>query len=412
MSHRVAAQRLVEAATEVVEALIPDLAGGSACALVLTGCDARVLRRWAMDSGGCDRSLVSAVAPIHRPGDRLTVGAIELTARAFAPDHFMGAYVREIARHIGRVLGEQHSGAPLRPPSCDRIDEACPHDDELTSVAGTSSQWQGVLRLIQAAARSDLAVSIRGERGTGKLTLARAIHEMRGPEGPFDVIDLERLLDERPSRWLEELTERLTDRAGTVVLRHLNCLSPASTRRLVTTINEHQGGPAQVIANYTLRWNRQTDSGWHPGARPRGLEITVPPLRERPDDIPTIIAAVATRLGRTSQRWSTDALAALKRHPWPENVRELEDVVTSILLCRPQGDILVRDLPDPLLIGAIPGHMTRVEVVEATEIMAALREANGNKVQAAAKLGMSRSTLYRRLRSFGTSSEHLVSLVG
>lgn len=391
MSHLVARQRLVAAATDVVEPLLPDLSG-SATALALTGRDSRLLCRWELEEVPTDDPLTSSVAPIHDPSSRLTVGAIELTARASEPGRFMGAYIREVARHIGRALTQQ---APMPAP---QSASTCAHDGYPTSVAGTSPQWQGVLRLLQAGARSDQPVAIEGEPGTGKLTLATAIHEIQATGGPLDVFDFGQASG-AAGRWPVDAIPARLQQGGTVVLRRIDRLPPVSARRLVATIDDHGHRATRVIATYS-----------HLLARPRGLVINVPPLRERREDVLALVTAIAARMGRSDQRWSSDALAAMKRYRWPDNVRELEDMVTSVLVCRPRGDILIQDLPDTVLIDTVPDHLTRVERVEATEIMSALREANGNKVRAAATLGISRSTLYRRLKCYGVAASDLVSV--
>ena len=133
--------------------------------------------------------------------------------------------------------------------------------------------------------------------------------------------------------------------------------------------------------------------------------IQVPPLRQRQEDIPFLVAAMSSRLGRSHQRWSAGALEAISRFDWPGNLRELENVVSSILLCRPSGDIESSDLPEEILVGSMPRPLTRMQTAEATEIAAALRESSGNKAEAAEALGISRSTLYRKLRSFGVDIE-------
>lgn len=277
--------------------------------------------------------------------------------------------------------------------------------DGPTSLAGTSPQWQGILRLVHASARGNSTVSIEGERGIGKLALARAIHEIGSPEGELRVFDIALVGPTAHARWLDDLSECLHAEAGTIVLRHIELLDPEAAHRLLAILDAHTDVPVRVIATRIASSNGRPAAAQRRHERLRGFVIQVPPLRERREDVPFLVAAMSSRLGRSHQRWSVGALEAISRYDWPGNLRELENVVSSTLLCRPSGDIESSDLPEEILVGSMPRPLTRMQTAEATEIAAALRESSGNKVEAAEALGISRSTLYRKLRSFGVEIE-------
>jgi two-component system response regulator AtoC len=149
--------------------------------------------------------------------------------------------------------------------------------------------------------------------------------------------------------------------------------------------------------------------------RLRVVEIWLPPLRERAEDIPMLAQAFlrefARELGKEVKDFTAEALEALIHYSWPGNVRELRTAMEhAVVLCR--GDrITLRDLPPSTRAGAAaanggaPQHLltqndVTVKDAEKELIVRALKEANGNRTQAAKKLGMSRRTLHRKLHSY------------
>jgi len=139
------------------------------------------------------------------------------------------------------------------------------------------------------------------------------------------------------------------------------------------------------------------------------LVVTLPPLRERPGDIETLIdhflAESARRLGQPAKRLAPEARTLLLRYPWPGNVRQLRNVLerASIMAAGPQ--ILPGDLPAE--VGASPATvqvdapMATLAEVERTHILRVLERCGGNKKQAADILAIDRSTLYAKLKQFG-----------
>jgi DNA-binding NtrC family response regulator len=146
------------------------------------------------------------------------------------------------------------------------------------------------------------------------------------------------------------------------------------------------------------------------------VEIHLPPLRDRPEDIPLLAQAFLTQVARDNgkpvNRFSADAMDALMRHRWPGNVRELRTAVEhAVVLCK--GDkITPRDLPpwvrNPVDAPAAPAvkatNDLSIEENEKQLIIRALKQTNGNRTLAAKKLGMSRRTLYRKLAAYGLES--------
>lgn len=131
---------------------------------------------------------------------------------------------------------------------------------------------------------------------------------------------------------------------------------------------------------------------------------TVPPLRNRSADLPCLVTAVLADLApHRDVRLSPDALRVLSRHRWPGNVGELADALTHALRRRPVGSIVPEDLP--AYCQSTPrGTLREVDRIERDAIVAALRDAGGNRVAAAAALGLARSTLYRKIRQYGITA--------
>jgi sigma-54 dependent transcriptional regulator, acetoin dehydrogenase operon transcriptional activator AcoR len=131
--------------------------------------------------------------------------------------------------------------------------------------------------------------------------------------------------------------------------------------------------------------------------------VTVPPLRHRTADLAELVRALLAELAPHREvRLSVEATRMLARYGWPGNVRELREVLAGALARRPVGVIEAHDLP--ARCQSSPRSVLRpVDEVERDAIVAALREAAGNRKAAAAALGLARSTLYRKLRQYGIS---------
>ena len=145
--------------------------------------------------------------------------------------------------------------------------------------------------------------------------------------------------------------------------------------------------------------------------RIRNARIRVPPLRERRDDVPLLVAAFLAEERVTAGKLVTDvspeAMAMLMRCDWPGNVRELRGAIEhAVIRCR-STRIGIDDLPSDLVVaeGAAAPEAPPLQVDERARILAALQRTGGNRLRAAKLLGMGRATLYRRLAVFGICRE-------
>jgi DNA-binding NtrC family response regulator len=132
-----------------------------------------------------------------------------------------------------------------------------------------------------------------------------------------------------------------------------------------------------------------------------GFAITVPALSDRQEDLPHILESLSMSLSGRPRRWRPDAIQAISRAEWPGNVRQLRNIVRGVINAHPVGDIGAKQLPVNLLTDMPRRNLARLERLEFNAIIAALHRFNGNKVEVADYLQISRSTLYRKMKMFG-----------
>jgi transcriptional regulator of acetoin/glycerol metabolism len=279
------------------------------------------------------------------------------------------------------------------------IDCRAPRPRPARSAVGPSVNQSAAWRLARdqfARARAlGVPVLLRGEPGVGKLTLARA-----GLPGEATVIDAAD--PGNFSQWLEDLRARVRGATDLpVMLRHLQALSPRHRQSVIGLI-EHRdgaGGPPLILTETVARG--QVGSSPSAADELSCSVVLVPALRDRHEDLPQLLGALSISVAGRPRRWQSDAIQALSRLDWPGNVRQLRNVVRTVLAAYPNGDIGMRQLPVELLADVPHRNLTRMERLEFTAIVDALRMFGGNKRDAAVYLQISRSTLYRKMRAFG-----------
>ncbi len=268
-------------------------------------------------------------------------------------------------------------------------------------VGGSSRAWLHSLELIDRAARTWEPILLVGESGTGKLHLARAVHELTGDGGEANVFDAALASLDGAGVWLRRVHSSLGS-SSTLILRHLEVLDRRTSLALASLLEEiDRPGQARthVIGLSTTVDPRPYSWPSTHSDRMAVHRIALPPLRERSGDIPDLVRRIAGRLGVPRLIVSSDALQALMRSPWPGNVRQLAAVVRSAIAGRSCGTIALADLPIDVIEGKA-STFTTFEKAEYQAIVQALKFADGNKKVAAAELGIARSTLYRKLRCY------------
>lgn len=279
-------------------------------------------------------------------------------------------------------------------------------------LAGGSAAMQRLRLQIERIGPHFRTVLLRGETGTGKHLVARALHATsRRAQASFSVWSGSRLDgSEHDASRAASLFVRAA-KQGTVFLDRVDEMSPRAQKNLHTVLTERSGLRTIAASRQDIRV--MATAGLFRHDLYSGLstvEIVLEPLRSRVEDIPELAGLF---LGRFAKRYrkpvdaiAPEAMKMLLNHPWPGNVRELENILhNGVLQC--EGRVL---LPEHLswLAPANEASETweqakpakeplRLKDVVDRHVLRVLRECSGNKVRAAEVLGISRSTLYRML---------------
>jgi len=309
----------------------------------------------------------------------------------------------------------------------------------------TSPQMRNVERLVSKVAPTDSTVLISGESGTGKGVIARLVHQQSPRAGqPFIPVNCgaipENLLE---SEFFGHTKGAFTgaDKArkglfleadlGTIFLDEIGELPLALQVKLLHVIESKEVRPlgSEQVRKVNVRIVAATNRDLREAAtaglfredlyfRLSAFHIHVPPLRERKQDIPGLLRFL---LGRSSRRFALpatltldpDAEEILIGYDWPGNVREMENVIDRAAILADEGRITVADL-SPQLTAApggaasgVPGGGSLREQVRRFEqslILRAIEEAGGDRRNAAQRLGIGLSSLYRKLEEFGDAA--------
>ena len=292
-----------------------------------------------------------------------------------------------------------------------------------------------VMDMARRVAQVDSTVLITGESGVGKERVARFIHtESSRAGGPFVAVNCgavpENLLEsELFGHMRGSFTGATQDRiglfesanGGTLFLDEIGDVPPAMQVKLLRALQEKhirrvgENRTRPVDARVLAATHRNLVDEIH-GARFREdlyyrlrvVEISIPPLRERREDILPLarlfVAAIAARTGSKVTGFTPAAAQQLLRHHWPGNVRELENAVERAVVLARRQRIEIDDLPPEVGLAVpdmiTPGDIKPLADVERDYIGAVLRAVGGNRAQAAARLGIGPATLYRKLKHY------------
>lgn len=309
-----------------------------------------------------------------------------------------------------------------------------------SGIIAQSAAMERVLDLARRVARVDSTVLITGESGVGKERIARLIHEESArTRGPFVAINCgavaEGLLEsELFGHAKGAFTGASQDRpglfeaanGGTLLLDEIGEVPPPMQVRLLRALQEREvrrvgeNKDRRVDVRVIAATNRDLLAEVHAARfrqdlyyRLRVIEIRVPPLRERRDDILPLarvfLAEAAARTGRKATGFTPKAAHQLVRYGWPGNVRELENAVERAIVLSRTSRIDQDDLPDEvgraLPAAYAPGDVRPLEAVERDYIIAVVRANDGNKAKAAEQLAIGPATLYRKLKQYGATGE-------
>ena len=337
----------------------------------------------------------------------------------------------ELALHIQRALDQRH----LRR---DRRQLRAATRASISQLVGQSAAMLRVYDLIERVAASPAPVLVRGESGSGKELVARAIHE-HGPrsEGPFVAVNCTAL----PEALLESelfghargaFTGATSARAGlfveasggTLFLDEIGDMAPPLQARLLRVLQEGEIRPigtdasrrvdVRVIAATHQDLDAKIEANQFRADLFYRLDVVplrVPPLRERLDDLPLLTERFLREARQRNpharvERISPEVMSALARYPWPGNVRELQNLIERMVVVSAATEPGLADLADlaPKIAGdserfSLPrDRLATLREVEDEYIDWMIEQCGGNKTRAAERLGIDKATLHRRAR--------------
>jgi len=377
--------------------------------------------------------------------EAMRAGASDFLVRPVAPERLLEALAANADRR--RAAGE------LAPVS-EKLAPAL----ALEQLIGASPEFRAALAVAAKSARNRLPVLIIGEPGTGKETVARAIHSAslraKGPLLELDckavaanIIDSELFGHEKgafPGAFAAKTGKLVQADGGTLVLDEIACLPGETQELLDRVLATGEVRPVGLNGSYSVDVRVIATSGrplpndFHRGLAERigATTVNLPPLRDRSGDIPALarhlLQRMAEQTGLRTLSIGNDALAVLMRYGWPGNVRQLAGVLFRAALQCEESSLTAQHFPhiaiqsrytarqtdftptmsaarsDEVIAGSpgvtlysSDGHLRPLEEIEADIIRLAIGHYRGRMTEVARRLGIGRSTLYRKLGELG-----------
>jgi len=301
----------------------------------------------------------------------------------------------------------------------------------LADIVSKNHEVQSIFAILPEIASSETNVLIEGDSGTGKELFARAVHSLSSrKDKPFVVVDCGALPDDLLNSELfgykaGAFTDAKKDKpgrialaeGGTVFLDEVGAMQPALQVKLLRFLQERTyeplGGTQPIHADVRVvaATNRSLQELVDEGSfrldlyyRINVVKISLPPLRERWDDIPLLVDHFVAKFGQLRGKditgLSPEAMAALAGHDFPGNVRELENIIEHALVLCPSGVVELRHLPSYLHKDSPPSIAADdLKEAEKRAILRALERNHWNRLAAAQELGIHKSTLYRKIEA-------------
>ncbi len=322
---------------------------------------------------------------------------------------------------------------------------------DFQGIVGQSAKMQENFLMISKVAKSNANVLIQGESGTGKELVAKALHVLSGrPKGKFvdlncgaiprELLENELFGHERGSytgadrRYVGSF-ERAN--GGTIFLDEISEMDPSLQVKILRVLQERSftrvGGSEKILVDVRVvaATNRDLQKEVEEERfredlyyRLNVVPITLPPLRERREDIPILARHFLNNYSLKNDKifldFHPESMEALINHQWPGNVRELENTIERIVVLCNDSQVKVKHLPPNLQVvdravswsrnqsiaSIIPeNEILTLEQIEKNAIERALKKCEGNILEAARRLKVGQATLYRKIRKFGIAKE-------
>ena len=271
-------------------------------------------------------------------------------------------------------------------------------------------QFQQTLDHAQVLGKSGVNILVSGERGVGKDMLAYSIHNgENGPESPLLCVDCESAGEQEFAEILMEYETFIEADSGDIYFKNLDCLGKEGQIKLIGALDNHW--TPRILASSTRDLEALVESGeflqelW---VRLRCAKLWIPPLRNRIEDMEHLCGVIIGRMNRQTGKQvvgvERQAFAMMKKHQWTGNIDQLTNVMTNAMKICTGFYIRKKDITPFLTTGdqgaGILDLSRRITLEEMTReiIFAVLKDENMNQVKAAERLGISRTTLWRKLQ--------------
>jgi len=344
-----------------------------------------------------------AVDQIELPSGKV----VRLRAARIAPSTEVAGIVIEVAlqEDAPASMSQTDDFAPVVPRAVAAHRDQAPRPDSLLdaktlSSSGQSPAWKRACADIATALSEHQPLLVLGETGTGKFTLIAETYHRVHRGGRSMLIDA---ADIGPDSYSDaEQALETTASATLYIFRNIDRLSTDGAERLNEFLlaladSERAAYVAATLSDAKI----DSDLPFREVLVHFQHAVTVPPLRHRTEDLVTLVPRILAKLSPTRERHlAPAAMRVIVRYSWPRNIGQLEDALRAALSKRPVGDIQPEDLPG-YCHNTSRRQLSGLESIERDAIVKALHDAKGNRVHAAQALGIARSSLYRKLRSYG-----------
>lgn len=354
--------------------------------------------------------LFSAYADVPLAVEGIKIGATDFVVKPFDNDHLADTLLKAFA-------DKKKKPASASTP---------------TMLWGDSPQMQQVRALVERVAPTDANILITGENGTGKDLLAREIHRLsRRAEGPIEIVDMGAVIEtlfesELYGHAKGAFTDAKADRVGkfetahggTLFLDEIGNVPYHLQAKLLTAIQQRKivrvgtNTPRDIDIRLICATNRNLQQMVASGEfredlyyRINTVTVELPPLRSRPGDIPQLVELFVHKYAEIYSRpvtgVSAEAMRRLCSLQWPGNIRQLEHTVEKALIITDSATLDIRDFDLHDSIPFTRAEATTLEEMERKAIAEAVKLHSGNMTEVARQLGITRQTLYNKLRKYG-----------